>query len=73
MTKLLFDGSVMTYLEDKAMLEQQQKVLHGGVLERMIDLNMDAGSLQFRRILSRLIEADAAGSAKPTAVFAQGR
>jgi phenylpropionate dioxygenase-like ring-hydroxylating dioxygenase large terminal subunit len=70
MTKLLFDGSVMTYLEDKAMLEAQQQKLHGGVLERMIDLNMDAGALQFRRTLKRLIEAD---SAKPTAVFAQNR
>ena len=47
MTKLLFDGSVMTYLEDKAMLEAQQQKLHGGVLERMIDLNMDAGALPF--------------------------
>jgi hypothetical protein len=36
----------------------------------MIDLNMDAGALQFRRILSRLIDADAA---KPVARVAQGR
>jgi len=59
----------MTYLEDKAMLEAQQQKLHGGVLERMIDLNMDAGALQFRRILRRLIEAE---SGKPAAVVAQG-
>jgi hypothetical protein len=36
----------------------------------MIDLNMDAGALQFRRTLKRLIGED---SAKPTAVFAQNR
>ena len=70
MTKLLFDGSVMTYLEDKAMLEAQQQKLQGGTLERMIDLTMDAGALQFRRILKRLIEAD---SAKPAPLFAQSR
>ncbi len=70
MTKLLFDGSVMTYLEDKVMLEAQQAKVRGSALERMIDLNMDAGALQFRRILSRLIDADAA---EPMAMVAQRR
>jgi phenylpropionate dioxygenase-like ring-hydroxylating dioxygenase large terminal subunit len=70
MTKLLFDGSVMTYLEDKAMLEALQHKVRGGTLERMVDLNMDAGALQFRRTLRRLIEAEAG---KPAAVVAQGR
>jgi phenylpropionate dioxygenase-like ring-hydroxylating dioxygenase large terminal subunit len=58
MTKLLFDGSVVTYLEDKAMLEAQQKRLNGGALDRTIDINADAPSLQFRRQLDRLIEAE---------------
>jgi len=70
MTKLLFDGSVMTYLEDKAMLEAQQQKVRGGTLEHMVDLNMDAGALQFRRTLRRLIEAEAG---KPAAVIAQRR
>jgi hypothetical protein len=60
----------MTYLEDKAMLEAQQQKVRGGTLERMVDLNMDAGALQFRRTLRRLIEAEAG---KPATVVAQRR
>jgi hypothetical protein len=40
------------------MLEAQQKRLNGGALDRTIDINADAPSLQFRRQLDRLIEAE---------------
>ena len=67
MTKLLFDGSVVTYLEDKTMLEAQQKRLSGGTLDKTIDINADAPSLQFRRMLNRLIDADHVEPARLTA------
>ena len=55
MSKLLFDGTVATFLEDKAMVEAQQKNLEGNSLDGLIDINADTAQLQVRRMLSELI------------------
>jgi phenylpropionate dioxygenase-like ring-hydroxylating dioxygenase large terminal subunit len=55
MSKLLFDGTVATFLEDKAMVEAQQKNLDGNSLDGLIDINADTAQLQVRRMLSELI------------------
>ena len=55
MSKLLFDGAVATFLEDKAMVEAQQKNLEGNSLDGLIDINADTAQLQVRRMLSELI------------------
>ena len=63
MSKLLYEGSLTTFLEDLEMLEAQQLRVNGGALENMIDIPNDAAQLQSRRILRRLIdEEEAAGS-----------
>jgi len=66
-TKLLYEGSRATYIEDKEMLEAQQKMLNGGTLERTVDINIDAGPLQFRRMLNHAIDAERAGPVARTA------
>jgi len=63
MSRLLFEGSRDTFLEDKVMLEAQQRNLAGGALDGLIDVATDAAQLQVRRILDDLIRADAAGEA----------
>jgi phenylpropionate dioxygenase-like ring-hydroxylating dioxygenase large terminal subunit len=60
-SRFLYDGSRETFLEDKAMLEAQQKNLSGGALDGLIDVVTDAGQLQVRRVLSELIGAERAG------------
>jgi len=65
MSRLLFEGSRDTFLEDKVMLEAQQRNLRGGALDGLIDVATDAAQLQVRRILDDLIRADAAGEASP--------
>jgi phenylpropionate dioxygenase-like ring-hydroxylating dioxygenase large terminal subunit len=58
MSRRLLDGSRETFLEDKAMLEAQQRNLRGGALEGLVDISADAAQLQVRRILADLIRAD---------------
>ena len=58
MSKLLFDGSKATFLEDVAMIEAQQQNLRGGALERLIDINADTAQLQARRMLEEKIRAE---------------
>jgi phenylpropionate dioxygenase-like ring-hydroxylating dioxygenase large terminal subunit len=55
MSQLLFDGAVATFLEDKAMVEAQQKKLAGNSLDGLIDINADTAQLQARRMLSELM------------------
>jgi hypothetical protein len=59
MSKMLYEGSVNTFLEDKAMLEAQQKNVNGGALDNMIHINADAAQLQARRMLDELVRAEA--------------
>ncbi len=63
MSRLLFEGSRDTFLEDKVMLEAQQRNLRGGDLDGLIDVATDAAQLQVRRILDDMIRAEASGSA----------
>jgi phenylpropionate dioxygenase-like ring-hydroxylating dioxygenase large terminal subunit len=59
MSKLLFDGSKATFLEDAEMLEAVQRNRRGGSLEGLLDISADAAQLQARRMLSQLIAAEA--------------
>ena len=59
MSKLLFDGSVTTFLEDKEMIEAQQKKLDGGALDGLVDITADTAQLLARRILDDLIRREA--------------
>ena len=60
MSRLLFEGSRDTFLQDKAMLEAQQRNLEGGDLSGLVDVATDAAQLQVRRILDDLIRAEGA-------------
>jgi phenylpropionate dioxygenase-like ring-hydroxylating dioxygenase large terminal subunit len=55
MSKLLYDGTVTTFLEDKEMIEAQQRKLAGAALDGLVDINADTAQLQARRILGELI------------------
>jgi phenylpropionate dioxygenase-like ring-hydroxylating dioxygenase large terminal subunit len=61
MSKVLYEGSMATFLEDLEMLEAEQLNVRGGALENMVDIPNDAAQLQSRRILRRLIEEEEAG------------
>jgi vanillate monooxygenase len=58
MAKLLFDGSCATFLEDKAILEAQQRNLDGGALDGLIHIGADAAQLQARRMLEDMVRAE---------------
>jgi phenylpropionate dioxygenase-like ring-hydroxylating dioxygenase large terminal subunit len=58
MSRLLYEGSCATFLEDKAMLEAQQKNLSGGALDGLIHITADAAQLQARRMLDELVRAE---------------
>lgn len=55
MSQLIYDGTVATFLEDKDMIEAQQKKLPGSALDGLVDINADTAQLQARRILSEMI------------------
>ena len=58
MSKLLYEGSKATFLEDAEMLEGVQGNRTGGSLDGLIDLTSDAAQLQARRMLKGLISAE---------------
>ncbi|HUB94993.1 MAG TPA: aromatic ring-hydroxylating dioxygenase subunit alpha, partial [Stellaceae bacterium] len=60
LSKLLFDGAVQTFLEDKAMIEAQQRKLSGGALDGLVDINADAAQLLARRMLADLLRQETA-------------
>lgn len=64
MSKLLYDGTLVTFMEDADMLTALQANRKGGSLEGLIDVNADAAQLQARRMLDALIGAENAGAAK---------
>ena len=49
-----------TFLEDKEMIEAQQKKLAGAALDGLVDINADTAQLQARRILGELIAREGA-------------
>ncbi len=63
MSKLLHDGAVATFLEDKVMIEAQQKKLNGGALDGLVDINADTAQLLARRTLDELIRRESQGAA----------
>lgn len=60
MSKLLYDGSYNTFLEDKVMLEAQQKKLRGGAIDGLIHITADAAQMQARRMLDDMVRAEQA-------------
>ena len=59
MSKLLHEGTIATFLEDKVMLEAQQKNLKGGAIDGLIHISADAAQIQARRMLDELVRAEA--------------
>jgi phenylpropionate dioxygenase-like ring-hydroxylating dioxygenase large terminal subunit len=62
MSRLLYEGSKATFLEDAEMLEAVQRNRDGGSLDGLIDIGADAAQLQARRMLDQMIKAEAAGA-----------
>ena len=60
MSRMIFEGTRATFLEDVGMLEAQQKKLRGGQLENVVDLFADAAQLQARRLMDNLLQAERA-------------
>jgi phenylpropionate dioxygenase-like ring-hydroxylating dioxygenase large terminal subunit len=60
MSKLLYEGSRATFLEDVDFLEALQNNRADGSLDGLIHLAADAGQLQARRMLSSMISAEQA-------------
>ena len=59
MSRLLYEGSKATFLEDAEMLEAVQCNRSGGSLDGLIDIGADAAQLQARRMLDQMIKAEA--------------
>jgi phenylpropionate dioxygenase-like ring-hydroxylating dioxygenase large terminal subunit len=62
MSKLLYEGSKATFMEDADMLEAVQHNRDGGTLDGLIHINADAAQLQARRMLSAMISAETAAA-----------
>jgi hypothetical protein len=58
MSKLLFEGSKATFLEDLDFLEAVQTNRVDGSLDGLIHVTADAAQLQARRILTTMISAE---------------
>ena len=64
MSRMLYEGTKATFLEDAHILTAMQKNRVGGSLEGLIDINEDAAQLQARRMLDAMIGAERTGAAK---------
>jgi len=62
MSKTIFEGTLATFLEDKEMIEAQQKKLSGPSLDGLVDINADTAQLQARRMLADMIARENAGA-----------
>jgi hypothetical protein len=60
MSRMLYEGSKATFLEDAEMLEAVQANRHGGSLDGLVDISADAAQLQARRMLDQMIKAEMA-------------
>ncbi len=54
MSKLLYEGSKATFMEDVEVLQLQQANVEGGSIEGLVDIRNDAAQLQARRIMRQL-------------------
>jgi phenylpropionate dioxygenase-like ring-hydroxylating dioxygenase large terminal subunit len=59
-SKLLYEGSRETFLEDATILEAVQSNCDSGSLEGLVDINADAAQLQARRMLQKLLKEEEA-------------
>ena len=59
MSKLLYDGSKLTFMEDVEILELQQNNVAGGSIDGLVDITADAAQLQARRMMRQLAAAEA--------------
>jgi phenylpropionate dioxygenase-like ring-hydroxylating dioxygenase large terminal subunit len=59
-SKLLYEGSRETFLEDATILEAVQGNCDGGSLVGLVDVNADAAQLQARRMLQKLLKEEEA-------------
>jgi phenylpropionate dioxygenase-like ring-hydroxylating dioxygenase large terminal subunit len=57
-SRLLYEGSKATFLEDADILEAVQTNRVGGSLAGLVDVNADAAQLQARRMLQSMISAE---------------
>ena len=62
MSKLLYEGSKITFEEDLVVLEQQQQMLQSGSIDGLFDIPNDAAQLQMRRIMRQLAAAEGDGA-----------
>jgi len=60
MSRMLFEGSKATFLEDVEFLEAVQTNREGGTLDGLIHVTADAAQLQARRMLNAMIGAEQA-------------
>lgn len=58
LTELIREGQGKIFAEDLEMLEQQQRNLLAWPERNLLKLNIDAGGVQSRRIIDRLLEAE---------------
>jgi vanillate O-demethylase monooxygenase subunit len=58
LTAQIRDGQAKVFSEDKAVLEAQQKNMQAHPGRRLLMLNIDAGGVQSRRIIERLVAAE---------------
>ena len=63
LTASIRDGQGQIFAEDQQMLELQQRNLLAWPERRLLKLNIDAGGVQARRIIDRLLEAERVSSA----------
>jgi phenylpropionate dioxygenase-like ring-hydroxylating dioxygenase large terminal subunit len=70
MTKVIHGEIAATFLEDKHILEEQQKVIHLFVDPENVDIVADAGVIQARRLLRQRIKDELQGEASVSAEMA---
>ena len=70
LTATIREGQGKIFAEDLEMLERQQKNLSAWPERNLLKLNIDAGGVQARRVLDRLIAAERAGTAPAVAAAA---
>lgn len=57
-SKMLYEGSKATFMEDLVVLEQQQRNVKGGSIDGLLDIQNDAAQLQMRRMMRQLMAAE---------------
>jgi vanillate O-demethylase monooxygenase subunit len=57
----VIDATTMAFAEDVVVAEGIQERVNGGVLPRQVNLRIDAGSTQVRRMLDKMIAAENEG------------